>query len=29
MPFITKKHLKDFYDYRQNNMIDKLDDLDT
>ncbi|CAK84022.1 unnamed protein product (macronuclear) [Paramecium tetraurelia] len=29
MPFITQKHLKEYYNFRQNLMVNKLDDLDT
>lgn len=29
MPFITNKHLKEYYNTRQNYLVDRMDDLDT
>lgn len=29
MPFITDRHLKEYYNYKQNKMVNECDDLDS
>lgn len=29
MPFITSKHLKEYYNINQNRLVNSLDDVDT